>query len=72
MKMLMMMRLYSEDSLDRISNPPETASPPAFAMSMVAGKPLEDGFQFFLCLGLLLVQMETGRLQVFDRLAKLG
>jgi hypothetical protein len=41
-------------------------------MSMVPEKLFEDGFQFFLCLGLFLVQMETGQLEFFDRLAKLG
>lgn len=71
MNMLIVMRLYSENSLNPISHPPETAAL-AFAMSMVPEKLFEDGFQFFLCLGLFLVQMETGQLEFFDRLAKLG
>jgi hypothetical protein len=62
LKMPMMMRMYSKDSLNHISNLPEMASPPALARSMMAEKLLEDRFQLFLSLGLFLVQTETSGL----------
>lgn len=65
------MRLYSEHSLNPIRNPPDTASL-AFVVFVASKDLLEDKFQLFFCLCLLLIQMETGELKFLDRFAKLG
>jgi len=63
---MLIIRLYSENSLNPISNPPESATSPTFATSMVPEKSPEDGFQLSLCLDLFFIQIKTGGLELFD------
>lgn len=64
------MRLYTENSFNPVGDLPVGARP--FAFAMMPTKLLEDRFQLFLRYSLLRIQMETGGLESFDRLAKLG